>query len=94
MIFITNILLNFITEFSNLGPDGECRPVRDLSKIYANYMKTNFWSGFIPTIPFFPLVHKVDKRLKLLNVIKIYRIKKALEVLDVGKIMDYCKMYS
>ena len=90
-IFLIAIGLNFITEYSNLGPDGETKPVRDLGKIASNYMKGDFWPEFIVWIPLYAMIWDLHEYSKLINIIKLYRIKKGYEVFDVAKILDACK---
>ena len=83
IIFAINILVNFVTEFTDLGPDGETKPIRTFSRISENYLHNDFWGDFITTLPLYPLLFRVHEDLKLLCIIKIYRLRSGVKVFDV-----------
>ena len=80
-------MLNFITDFDD--PERIGVSVRDLSKISLNYFNGRCLEDFIALIPF-NVIHLKNDRQKLLYVIKLIRLKRGLDNLD---IMKYVKNY-
>jgi len=81
LFFLISFIKNFLTDFT---PEGEHHPVRKLSRIFKKYIKGYFFLDFIPLIPFTLLLDEQKyKHSRLLYLIKVTRILKAMDLFDV-----------
>jgi hypothetical protein len=77
-----------LTEYKEIAGDGQIEVVRDVNRIFKNYLKNSFWGDLITVLPIYPILGDANERFKYFNLIKIYRIKRGLEVFDIQKIVD------
>ena len=79
VIFAVAMLINCITEFY---PDMESHPCRDLDKIVFRYLKDDFILDFVALLPLHWMFN-LSNRYNFLFAIKIVRLKRANELLNV-----------
>ena len=71
---------NFMTEFL---PEGQSEPVTDLQIIAKRYLHGDFFTHFIPLIPFTDFM-RTNQITRLLYLVKVYRLYSVLKWLDVS----------
>lgn len=89
LIFLLDMMLIFFTDIVDPNkPLGA--PIRDHAKIFTKYMKSGFAYDIIALTPFYML--KLDrKREYLLYIIKLIRLKRGFDNLDVLSLLTYYK---
>ena len=78
----------FITDFI---PEGKSQSEKNFVKIVMHYLKKEFPIDFILWFPTHWLVLHFEPRLRYLLLIKAYRIKQSMEILNVHNIMHNIK---
>jgi len=86
IIFYLSILKGFVTSFT---PDGELEPITSLRLIRLRYFHHGtLISDIVCQFPFYNIFETLTFEAKLLYLIKIYRIKKGMQVFKVTALMD------
>jgi hypothetical protein len=88
-LFAVSIVLRFFVDYYE---EGKQFPVRDLTAIAKNYLKTGFVFDFIPLIPLqeLPLPRGYAR---FFYIIKVMRLFNGFKLLNVEHIMDYIKKF-
>ena len=91
-IFSIDILVNFLTEYKDVG---ETQPCRDLSKIAIHYFNSGFFLDFVSWLPihYMPFFFNNHRQNKWILAIKAIRIYKAFKLFDILHIMKYVRSY-
>ena len=93
IIFISDLIVNFFIEYiPDKTGDGNKLPVRDLLQIATHYFKGNFLIDFIPILPFHLLDLPYNSSV-LLYFVKMIRVKRAINLLNVHFIMKHVKKW-
>lgn len=89
VFFTLSVLFNFILEFKQ---DGSMHPIRDLELIAKNYLSGNFVFDVIPCIPLQYV--NIGGREKMFYLIKIMRLYKGIQFMDVSAMVAYLGNYN
>ena len=80
-IFLADMMISFITDYVDpQKPLGA--PIRELSRIFSKYISGGFMYDFIALTPFY-MLNMVRDRQKLLYIVKLIRLKRGFDNLDV-----------
>jgi hypothetical protein len=75
-------------------PKGESQPEKNLHKIGMQYVKSDFIIDFILWFPSQRILHFLEnKDFRIILLIKAWRIKQSMQLLNVHKIMSNIKHY-
>ena len=88
VIFIIDLVMNFFVEYTPVKTGQH--NIRKFSLIAQNYLKGQFLFDVIPIIPFH-LISLPYNSARLLYLIKMIRIKRAMNLLNIKTIMRYVK---
>jgi phosphatidylglycerophosphate synthase len=92
VFFLISIVIFFITEYTDMSPDGDPMPIRDLSKIARNYRDNgSFYIDFITILPIYHLSKGFHYHFKATNSIKVLRLYNSLKFFNVVAIMKALK---
>lgn len=85
--FLIDIVFIFLTQYVD---EGELKPVRDITKIAARYVKSNLIFDFLSTFPFRYIIDAEKARtVRLVWLLKLLRLPKIMAVLD-SKVFQEC----
>ena len=90
LIFAFDFLLKFITTYNDVDKNNNRIKIYDIKKIVINFYETTFWQELIPLIPF-QLLSKYNEQFMLAFILKIFRIKKGIVLLNVSKVVSSVK---
>ena len=88
-MFAVSIVMKFFVDYYE---EGKQFPVRDLTSIAKNYLKTDFIFDFIPLIPLQELALPRGYA-RFFYIIKIFRLFNGFKLLNVEHIMEYIKKF-
>jgi len=88
-MFAVSIVMRFFVDYYE---EGKQFPVRDLTSIAKNYLKTDFIFDFIPLIPLQELALPRGYA-RFFYIIKIFRLFNGFKLLNVEHIMEYIKKF-
>ena len=88
-VFIVDCVINFFVDYYEPNNSGNKVIQRDYKKITQNYYKTRFWDDLIPLIPFW--IIDLGPQMYLSYLVKVYRIKKGIVLLNVRVAIDAIK---
>ena len=84
LYFCFSMFANFVTDYQT---EGKVEPEKNLLKISLRYLKGDFFMHLIPLLPFTFLVN-INEHLRLLFLLKVFRIINGMKVLDVQTIFS------
>jgi hypothetical protein len=88
-MFAISIVMRFFVDYYE---EGKQFPVRDLTSIAKNYLKTDFIFDFIPLIPLQELALPRGYA-RFFYIIKVFRLFNGFKLLNVEHIMEYIKKF-
>ena len=92
VFFLISMGISFITEYTNMSPDGDPMPIRDLPKIARNYRDNgSFWIDFITLLPLYRVTIDFHLHFKATNIVKVLRLYNCLKYFNVVTIMKALK---
>ena len=84
------MIKSFITDYKD---DAHPLPIRDIPKIAARYLKSDFLLDFAVLIPFHCLFGDFARESNYIFLIKSLRIIRGLDLLSVSKLKEIAKAY-
>ena len=90
LIFLTSILLNFLTDYED---ENDGKVVRDIAQISMRYLKGNFFWEFLPVLPLAHLFGSMLKSPHHWYIVKVVRLMTASKVFDAHAVYEKIKKY-
>lgn len=91
LFFLADIITHFFLQYND---EGELKPVRDITKIAARYMKNMFIFDFLATFPFRYAISSENMRARRLSyLLKLLRLPKIAAVLDTKTFQEVVKSF-
>lgn len=90
LIFLLDFVLKFLTSYNDVNNANSRCKIYDMKQIAVNYYETTFWQDLIPLIPLH-MLYKYNSYFMLAFLIKVYRIKKGIVLLNVSTVANSVK---